>query len=420
MADSNRTAHPSIAVVADPAHTLWDAVASAWPSYAPTPTPAFYDLREAATIPPEALPPVTLARATDDHTPLYKLIDRLWALDRAAVIIASDNDDRAPRLTARGVVVLPESAGPLAIASTLHALITRQADVDSLASELRTARRFQGGIRGEMERMHDELQLAASIQREFLPPTMPAFDAVSFHVLFRPCAYVSGDIYDVTRLDERHAGFFLADAAGHGVPAALMTMVMARALVTTRSVHGRREIIPPAEVLTHLNAEMIRRQGGIPRFATGVYGIIDTHTRKITLAAAGHPHPLVLEQGGASATPLKTDGALLGIFDDATFEEVTIDLDERSMLLIYSDGFETAFPVAAPDGTRRIVPNEEYVNRFADVARVWGDTGIDAGLASLGASLDNASGSLHQLDDLTALAIAPRRATGQQSGSRAA
>ena len=46
---------------------------------------------------------------------------------------------------------------------------------------------------------------------------------MQFHTLFRPAGYVS--VYDVMRLDEQRVGFYMADAVGHGVPAALLTML---------------------------------------------------------------------------------------------------------------------------------------------------------------------------------------------------
>ena len=51
---------------------------------------------------------------------------------------------------------------------------------------------------------------------------------MQFHTLFRPASHVSGDLYDVMRLDEDHIGFYMADAVGHGMPAALLTMFIKR------------------------------------------------------------------------------------------------------------------------------------------------------------------------------------------------
>src|SRR5207237_29730 len=68
-----------------------------------------------------------------------------------------------------------------------------------------------------------ELELARHIQESFLPRTLPELPQVRFAVKYRPCERVGGDFYDVFRLDEKHLGFYVADAMGHGVPASLPT-----------------------------------------------------------------------------------------------------------------------------------------------------------------------------------------------------
>lgn len=406
--------HHTVTVVAagaDRVHAeaAWASIRRAWPEYARPASGAVMSCAEASRLDGVLLGGVLVVAGPDLGAEVFVLLDRLRMFDVPAVLLSVDYEAALQRAGGRGVLVRPLAADPGEVAAALHALLERQRDVEAIREELRIARRFQGGIRSEMERMHDELQLAASVQRDFLPRSMPDVPGVAFHVFYRPCDYVSGDIYDVMRLDEHHVGFFLADAAGHGVPAALMTMVMARALVTTRTRGERVEIVPPSEVLTALNHEMIRRRGAVPRFATGVYGVIDCRDLRMTLAAAGHPPPLILGQDGRTPAPLPTEGALLGVFEDAEFREVSVRLAPDAMLLIYSDGFETAFPEPGRTGP---APNENYVARFARLAEFWGENGIDEAMQGLGVQLDAQSGSLHQIDDLTAMAIVPKGEAG--------
>ena len=79
-----------------------------------------------------------------------------------------------------------------------------------------------------MTRLDEELRLAAKLQQDFLPKQLPQVGPIHFHSLFRPAGYVSGDLYDVMRLDEKRVGFFPVDAVGHGMPAALLTMFIKR------------------------------------------------------------------------------------------------------------------------------------------------------------------------------------------------
>ena len=74
---------------------------------------------------------------------------------------------------------------------------------------------------------------------------LPEVGPIRFGALYRPATWVSGDIYDVVRLDETHVGFYVADAVGHGMPAALLTMFIKKALLTKRILGHTYEILPP-------------------------------------------------------------------------------------------------------------------------------------------------------------------------------
>ena len=169
-------------------------------------------------------------------------------------------------------------------------------------------------------------------------------------------------------------------------------------------------MMPPCDVLRHLNFELIRKQQDAQRFATAVYGVLDTTTRELTVASAGHPSPLILSRtpAGPVATSLDTTGPLLGIFDDAQFDEVSRRVLPGETLLVYSDGFETAFPRPGAEAGSRNLPSNVHFGHLASVAGGEHETLSDS-LARLEGLLDLQTGSLHQGDDITALAIAVGR-----------
>lgn len=336
----------------------------------------------------------------------FQVVDRLQRSLIPALVLTPTPDARLQRLQTGGVIVRPTDADPAFLAHSLFALAERQSVVRSLARELRTATRYSGGVRGEIDRIHDELNLAASIQHEIMPRSMPEIEGLEFGVIFRPVGYVSGDIYDVSMLDDRHVGFLIADAVGHGVPAALMTMVINRSLRLVRAEDG--SVLSPGEVLTRLNADLMRGRRHSPRFGTAVCGILDTQAMRITLAAAGHPQPILVRRGGPIEM-VQTDGALLGVFPDEQYSEVTLTLGPDETLLIYSDGLETAFanPLAEQRHQRRRSAEHKYVEALQGLRWPGAESGV--GLAdSIGALehlIDEQDGSLHQADDITAVAI---------------
>ncbi len=287
------------------------------------------------------------------------------------------------------------------LCATLQGMLHRQQEIIRLRKEASLADRFRGGLQGEVARMHEELQLAAMVQREFLPRELPNLYGINLAALWRPAHYVSGDIYDIARLDNDHIGVFIADAVGHGVPAALMTMIICRSL-TTKTIKGNSyELIEPSDVLANLNRGMIRRQGRTTRFATAAYAVINCRTRVMRFAGAGHPPPLLLSANGACRC-LETEGGLLGVFEDETYSQIEVDLAVGECMLLYSDGFEQAFPETAADAYKRRLPNMRYRDEFE---RLIDEPTAQDMVETISHRLDDQAGSLHQIDDLTLLCM---------------
>lgn len=349
---------------------------------------------------------------------LYHLVDGLQNALLPAVIVVPRADAAAKRLQGNGVIIADPATPMETIAAMLLALGERQSAIADLKRELSIHTRTEAGMHGEIDRMHDELNLAATVQREMLPRRLPRLHGLQLAALFRPASYVSGDIYDAVQLDEEHVGFFIADAVGHGVPAALMTMVIAQSLHMTHQsdVTGRREIVSPADAMTRLNDEMCRWQReNSPRFTTAIYGVIHAPTRRVRMVGAGHPPPLRIActpgKGPASMSRVDTDGPLLGVFPGEKYQEIEFSLHPGETLLLYSDGFETAFAppeLSAPASAHRRRAADSYIDEMSRLP--WpslgaADTSPTQALAVLARRIDEQSGSLHQIDDVTALAI---------------
>lgn len=333
------------------------------------------------------------------------------ALAFGFVLMPNMPADVQAQVSGGGLVGARDDLSPQAIAVTMSALFGRQDSVEVLQRELRILSSFQGGVRQEMDRMHEELNLAAVIQQELLPAELPEADGFECGVMFRPATYVSGDIYDVAMIDDHRLWFFVADAVGHGVPAALLTMVI------SRSLRGHAGTRTPAEAITALNADLVRAQRGRSRFATAVCGCIDTRTREVTLCTAGHPPALVL--GGKLQRAIDSGGALLGVFEGEPYEQETFILNPGETLLLYSDGFETAFPDATAEamGSKGKLDTQAYLQEFAGLPWLGSDEHATTARAieRLAERVDCQAGSLHQQDDLTALAIGVKKAAKARS-----
>jgi len=191
-----------------------------------------------------------------------------------------------------------------------------------------------------MDNLTEQLRLAGLVQRDFLPSHLPNCNEAQWAVAFMPAEWVSGDIYDVTRIDEQHIGFYLADAVGHSMPAALLTIFLKQSLAMRETIGNTYRIFAPAEVMRNLNLKMLGQKLSGYQFATCCYCLLNVRTRQLTFARAGHPYPILFRRG-QDPQQLQNRGALLGIFDNAEFIQQTVQLQAGDRLLLYSDGAES-------------------------------------------------------------------------------
>jgi phosphoserine phosphatase RsbU/P len=190
-----------------------------------------------------------------------------------------------------------------------------------------------------VDNLSEQLRMAGLVQRDFLPASLPNCDRIRWATIFLPAQWVSGDIYDIARIDEQHIGFYVADVVGHGIPAALLTIFLKQALVMRETIGNTYRIFSPAEVMANLNRRMAMQKLSGYQFATCCYCLLNVNSLELTFARAGHPYPILI-RGTEQPKQLEIRGSLLGIFEDAEYAEGKVQLQKGDKLLLYSDGAE--------------------------------------------------------------------------------
>jgi sigma-B regulation protein RsbU (phosphoserine phosphatase) len=268
------------------------------------------------------------------------------------------------------------------------------AEVDELRGEMESLRSRDRAIHFHLQKLDDELRLAARLQQDFLPKSLPQLGKVRFHTLYRPAGYVSGDLYDVMRLDEKHVGFYMADAVGHGMPAALLAMFIKNALVTKEIIGTGYRLLKPSQAMAKLNDVLIDQKLAHATFATALYGLINTETGDVSFARGGHPNPIILRADGSVESPV-VDGCLLGIFEDVHFTDCALKLCAGDRLFLFTDGIEVAFT------GEKIIDSQQWGE---ELQRRRGMTTQDL-LTHFSNQIEQSAGSLEPKDDLTIIVV---------------
>ncbi len=195
----------------------------------------------------------------------------------------------------------------------------------------------------QAENIADDLGRAARIQHALLPQVPPNVPGISVSALYRPSQAVGGDLYDVFPLDSNRVAFMIADAAGHGISAAMLAVLVRMHL---RRLSKAEEVPQPHQIMQELSELLVEECESSGLFVTAAYGVIDTENQNITFASAGHP-PLIIRRNNGKAEMLYHTGPALGLSRGATYAESCVPFQNGDQLLCYTDGLYDDWPNAS-------------------------------------------------------------------------
>lgn len=253
-------------------------------------------------------------------------------------------------------------------------------------------------------RIREDLDAAVTMQRSLLPSRALVVPGFSFEWLFVPCHFVAGDIFNVFQLNEHQIGYYILDVAGHGIPAAMLSVTLSKLLSPTASQGNplvrfiqdppHYDIVTPAEAVHTLN-QLFQSEADAMQYFTMIYGIVDTRNARILLTQAGHPSP-IYQPKEAQAELLGTGGFPVGMLPDITYREEKLYLHPGDRLFFYSDGIPEC---TGKDGERFSIP------RLMGLVDEWRDRPLQDAMAGIKQAIERWRGSDEFEDDITLLAL---------------
>ena len=277
---------------------------------------------------------------------------------------------------------------------------TRERDLKVLVDAL--------GIKNEElyavnQRVHEELNLARSVQLAILPQQFPNEPSWAAHACMHPARELGGDFYDCFALPDGRHGVLVADVSGKGVGAAFF-MAVSRTVLLDSALSVRT----PAQVLALAN-DLLCARNPMDLFVTACYGLFDPQDGSFEYASAGHHPPLVRRHNGVVETLPTTKDMALGVLNDMQYSQHSTRLHPGDTLLMYTDGVTEAFsPQEIAYGEERLVSwfaNSQAQGMAASL--------VDDLVSDVARFVDGAEAS----DDLTCLILCNKRAFEQDLSS---
>jgi phosphoserine phosphatase RsbU/P len=160
-----------------------------------------------------------------------------------------------------------------------------------------------GLLRKQYDKMRRDIFHARSIQFSLLPKELAKAEGYALDSLYKPSEEMSGDIFDFVRIGRDNMAFYIADVAGHGVTAAMLTVFFSTAV--------RLEMRPtdmPGRVLARIHNRFMGLQLEEQHYITAFLGRIELSTGKLYWSNAGHICPPLLTDGDGQTTTLEMAG----------------------------------------------------------------------------------------------------------------
>ena len=186
------------------------------------------------------------------------------------------------------------------------------------------------GLKLREEALVSQLRQAQTIQHSLLPARLTVPAGFDIAALSHPAEEVGGDVYDVQEVEAGVVGLMLADASGHGLPAALQARDV---VIGMRMGQAKDEKI--SATISHLN-KVIHGSGLASRFVSLFYGELE-ETGNMTYVNCGHCPPLLLTPG-QEVFELPPCGPVLGPLPDAVYRRGHLTIRPGETLIIFSDG----------------------------------------------------------------------------------
>jgi serine phosphatase RsbU (regulator of sigma subunit)/DNA-binding response OmpR family regulator len=219
-------------------------------------------------------------------------------------------------------------------------LILLYLDFINLASDEIESRKH---LYEEVRKERKEMNKVRSLQVLLLPDfrEIEKYDIAS---TFIPMEEISGDFFDAFYASENHYIIVLCDVAGHGIASSYIGSSI-RGLI--RSVCSKD--LPPKEVVALLNDNVVRNLSVTYYFSSLIFCSINLESDDLTIVSAGHPPCFYFDRTKGQYSAIDKTGPLLGLMENATFDEHRIHLRSGDCFFMYTDGISEAHGSNSPE-----------------------------------------------------------------------
>jgi len=195
------------------------------------------------------------------------------------------------------------------------------------------------------QQLLDDLKYARDIQKAMLPGKLPQETEVSFEARYLSAERVSGDFYNIVKLDDEHIALYIGDVSGHGVPAAMLTVFLTQTIRPVEEIDGKIKVIRPSDVLKNVYEEFNKTNFKEEVYIVLFYSIYNIKTHKLMYASGGLNVSPVLIKASGEIREITAEGFPICKFADIynpEYGEGELILRKGDRVIFYTDGLVEA------------------------------------------------------------------------------
>ncbi|MDQ8186444.1 SpoIIE family protein phosphatase [Pelagicoccus sp. SDUM812002] len=228
---------------------------------------------------------------------------------------------------------------------TIEGIVGMSLDITEQKKAEELARNAKEALQAKNEQYEEELLVARQLQEQLMSMGFNQSrmyskdgDNWSFRAcyIYKPSHHLAGDFFYLIPVDENRIGVLVCDVMGHGVKAALVTMLIRGLMTEIPDILGH-----PSKVLQHLNETILSlaEDEEFPRFVTAAYLIVDLEHGEAIMANGGHPCPILKNtESDFLECPCDIVGPALGLLGGEPFGDTKFSFGSESELFLFTDG----------------------------------------------------------------------------------
>lgn len=187
------------------------------------------------------------------------------------------------------------------------------------------------------KKMSDDIKFARNMQMRMLPPK-GRYNGLNIDYLYVPSESLSGDFFDVFKIDEENTGVYICDVVGHGVSASLLTIFVRQSLRTIAKGN-----ISLNKVMKELHETFLSLNLDYDKYFSVFMGVYNNTTREFNYVNAGHNSEPILLRNNKEISLLNSKGCpIANIFDNVKYDVNKLELNIGDKLFFYTDGITEA------------------------------------------------------------------------------